>query len=1190
MSSYTSIAELKTTVCSILWIENDVFLVGHNPSSHEAEQLPSTEFHLITRQTKPRVSFMYQKIPNPAPPFGMNRFPPYYFSQRLRNFPPSLQELIVVASSASADIGLFTKSEIALAGDLPADKVTNVFTTTLMADDSRRAQLPIPMTGGDILDTSPIGVAIDLSSMEKVLRPLPAEEMDESSGPLPALMVLNNEGVLSSWWVVYTASIKQSTTYPGLVAAGGGLPQLPAQPPAQSSSPTNLDSSQGDSTFRPAAFKPAPFAASSENKPSAPAFGIPGSASSAAAFGSTSNLGGQQSPWAHGGTTSIPQSGSATFGATASLGQKSFTWGAPASSSQASGSVFGQPGGLGMRTGGSFSGNANHDVFRSRSTHDSAFVAPSSGGFASFAKGSGSGFASAASQSQGGGLFGDAKPASSLSSGMETDSIFGGGAQKEQPGLGSENIGFTLGSTFKGDGTSKDDMPRPTSGVGSAFFGTDFGMGLDKPQDEPQAPQIKEAEMAEDDANSEHEAASERSLDNQESTTPSSKLVSTTFEFPKNTSPSKESPFKSQADIESTPDAVQKSAPTTFLSEKSETISTTPQDTPKKPEEILQSPIVESPLNIKPEHDDAISPKIDDSVPDHPLPPDIRSKDTYSPGETSQSSASASKSTDQEAPLPPDFLPEQFNKFKQDPQEEAASTADDEDSGFSGLSDEGSGIDVANEISSNTDPTQTPKVTPGSSFGAPFDRGPSAIFTQDARPHSQIKSNSLFGEVGKSSIPYLPPPSKTQASPRSPSPVRSHLSKPALRPETGRSLSAPSAASKALSNRKAALTKSSKPAEPRISIEEQRERERDLLAIQRAQKQVEEEQELSDKEDERVREELATEVEGTTLLEPFLAHQDYIGSINKPGLPGQVEKVYRDINSMIDTIGLNARSLEAFIKGHGATNPTKERTRFDLEARDWRLNEIGSLSAVESQIAKQLETSQVQSVESKIDTCCSLQKDIAKLQAKNSDITRITHAQSDSELRDASRSAPLSPEQAYSQHELRKRFMEFQKLLADAESNVTVLKAALVSCETSTSRNGVHQKKPTVEAVMNTIMKMTSMIEKRSGDIDVLEAQMRKIRISSSTANGSGREGSPLAAAAPSTPRKQGKKLRSFNRSLNGSKASPSARDSPMRVLSETTDTDVQRYQAKVRQRKMINGMLKEAVKSRELRIRSLEP
>ena len=33
-------------------------------------------------------------------------------------------------------------------------------------------------------------------------------------------------------------------------------------------------------------------------------------------------------------------------------------------------------------------------------------------------------------------------------------------------------------------------------------------------------------------------------------------------------------------------------------------------------------------------------------------------------------------------------------------------------------------------------------------------------------------------------------------------------------------------------------------------------------------------------------------------------------------LPGQIERVYRDINSMIDTLGLNGRSLKAFIKGH----------------------------------------------------------------------------------------------------------------------------------------------------------------------------------------------------------------------------------------------------------------------------------
>ena len=74
---------------------------------------------------------------------------------------------------------------------------------------------------------------------------------------------------------------------------------------------------------------------------------------------------------------------------------------------------------------------------------------------------------------------------------------------------------------------------------------------------------------------------------------------------------------------------------------------------------------------------------------------------------------------------------------------------------------------------------------------------------------------------------------------------------------------------------------------------------------------------------------------------------------------------------------------------------------------------------------------------------------------------------------------------------------------------------------------------PTVEAVMRTITKMTSMAEKRSGDVDVLETQLRKLRLASTS-----REGSPMVTpqarrsimmSPDSTP------SRNFRQSFSGS-------------------------------------------------------
>lgn len=1118
---------------------------------------------------------MYQKIPDPTPPFGMDRSPPHHFLQRLRNFPPNLQDLIVVASTSSSDVGLFTRSETALASDLPAEKITNVFTTTSMANDSRRAQLPM---AEDITDTSPIGVAMDLSCTEKVPRPLPGEEIDESSGPLPAIMILNNEGVLASWWIVYAASVRQNTTYPGLVAAGGRQSLPLSQVPANKSPSTHSGYQQNNSAFGQSAFRGAPFTSVSPNKPSTPAFGTSESTSLNAAFGTSSTLGSQKSPWASAAATTTPQTGVAAFGTAGGLGQRVSPWGPPSSTGQTPGSIFGQSSGLGMRPGAAFSNTTGPGVFGSNpQTHDSASKMPPSGGFASFAKGSGSGFAAAAPQNQAGGLFGSTKPGTSFGTSMETDSVFGGSSKVDGMGL-SNVIGgteFTLGSTFKSDGTSVDDKPKQPGNIEHGFFGSEFNDGIEDLQKQPQTSHLKEMKMAEGDEASDHDASSGASPTVHEQSPAIAETTSPTFQHPNTAPPVSGGFFGTQAQSKVTPAEVQSSTPTTSSFPKSELISTTPIDTPKKPDENFDNTVEESPLAIKSEPQDETTSGIDEVIPDPPLPPDPTSKDTYSPGDTSQSSTSASKSTVDDAPLPPDFLVEKSQVFKQEPQEEVSLPAEDEDSG---LDDEGSGVDVANEISSNTDPTQTPKVTPASSFGVSFERSPSAMFSQMAGQQRPLKSNQLFGEVGKSSVPLFPPPAKTQGSPRSPSPVRSHLSVASLRPDNSRSVSAPSAASKALSNRKAALSQNTKLSEPRLSVEDQRNHEQELLTAQRAQRQAEEEQDLSDKEDEKVREELATEVEATTILEPFLAHQDYVGNINKPGLPGQIEKVYRDINSMIDTIGLNARSLQAFMKGHD-TIPSRDHSQQDLERNDWRLAEIDDLSRIESQIAQELAIGQVQSVPSKVDLCHELQRGLSKLQTKNSDIVRLVQVQSDPETRLTARSAPLSPEQSLSQHDLRKRFTNFQKILAEAESSVTMLRAALASCET-TGKDGVYPQKPTVEAVMSTIMKMTKMVEKRSGDIDVLEAQMRKMRISSFT------NGTPLA---PSTPNKANKELKPSRDPQGGLRASVSERGSPWRGRNDMTQDEDRRFREKVRRRKIINATLKEAIQSRKPRIRTVE-
>ena len=1235
-------------VSSISWLENNVFLMVHTSSSFDAGSVPSSTFNLVTRQ--PPAAFTFQKLPEPCSPFGLNRSPPYHFIQRLRDFPPSLQDILVVASTGSTDVGLFTRSKAPLTSGLPAEKITNVFTTTGMANDSRRAQLSMTEDGSD---TSPIGVAIDLSSNDKVKRPLPGEEMDESPSPLPAVMILNNEGILASWWLVYADSIRQGTSYPGLVAVAGSQPQLQQSAARQDSPFASASVGQqpkpafGQSTFG-APSNPVGAFGGGFSKPAASAFGSTSTlgAPTSGAFGAPLGLGGQQSPW--GSTTTAPQTGGAAFGkpafgsstpfggssqapafgSTGGIGSRPSPWSAAASGSPAAtGSVFGQSGGLGVRTGSVFGTGIPGTAFGS--TPSSTAPAAGSGtGFASFANVGG--FAAAAAKSGGQSSFGAATPSASFGSGMDTDTNFGGTPKKSEQtsgGLFGAGGGFTLGSTFKGDGSAKDDAPKPANNATSSLFGSNFGNALGETQKDVGSPQVKEADMAED-SESEKVQSSPASAVEPASTTPVTPPAPHKFSFPGTDPPTASGIFGTQAQSKETPAAVGNSAPTIWSFGKPTPLTTTPQETPKKPEDTIQ-PSIETPPSpvIKPEPEDeeeAESRGVDKNVPEAPLPPNPTSKTSYSPGDSSSSSATASspKNPVDDAPLPPDFVapkPKHVEELQPDFPAEgdddsledgASSDVEEEDEGLDG---EGSGVDVAQEISPTTDPNQTPKVTPESSFGAgaSFERSPiGGLFSKVAQPSSK----HLFGEIGKTSAPIFPPPSKVQESPRSPSPVRSFIPGDVLRPDNARSFSAPGLQTKAPGIRKSILSKplqSSVLAKSQSALEEQRTSERERLAAQLAKKKADEDQDLSDGEDEKIRELLSTDVEATLRLDTFLAHTDYVGNINKPGVPGQIEKLYRDINSMIDTLGLNARSLKAFLKGHGEPFEDGERSREDLEEEDdWSLVEISDLGTlVNEKLSHQLEQARVKSVQEKLNICQELLKDLAKVRSKHNEVKKFIHARSDPDQIGATRSAPLSAEQTAIQHDIRKEFMRFQKLLAETEESITVLKAKLASYDSSSGKGGAH-KVPTVEAVTNTIMKMTSMVEKKSGDIDVLENQMRKLRFSSihdSAASNSSREASPLFV----TP---GKSTRPSQRGTPGSASSyapfytPESTKSQLRAsmgsssgngrrrgrVGEVTPEEVQRFKIRVQRRKEVKEKLEEVLAKAgrgrgAVRVRSLD-
>lgn len=1208
-------------------MENHLFLAIHTSTS---ESPPTSVYHIITRKLPS--DFTFQKLTDPVDPFGAEKTP-HHAILRLKDFPPNLQDLLIVSSTASPDIGLLSRAKTPLTPDHPADSITNVFTTTELADDSKRASLPM----NDSFDnTVPIGVALDLSSKDKVYKPLPAdEEIEDSPGPLPAFWVLNHEGVLSSWWIVYEDSIRQGTTYPGMAVLDTSAPPVapvsaPAPTPASNASAFGAPSASpafgSTSTLGSGQNKASPFSTSGSKIPT---------------FGGSSTLGAKSSPW---GASNTPTStaptastgstfGSGAFGGSSTTSGSAFgqpsvpkstfgsggAFGSPSASS--SGPAFGQPSSIGFGQSStlgqksspwasgsgpasnattapafgqsSLSGNSTSKSVFGSGSNASPAPAPASGGFASFA--SSGGFASLGNKNNEGGSVFSSKPSSNpFSSGTplsttSKDSVFpppsSSGPATSNP-FGSQP--FKLGTTFKPDPSAKDDDEKPATPAGSSLFGSNFGSVLG---DAAKQTSLREQDM-EDTTEKTPKAKSIFSLGGQGSTTPTTTPAPSKFGFPSTststpksglfgfpqqssttggglfgtTKPTQKTPEikvesenKPMGDVPLPPESTSKNEYPLGESSSSSGTGNAPSDgsskTPPKPEgaplppDFLSTPKATTtkaagtaplppdflkpskpkesttPVDEVPLPPDFLTPKpskpMESTTPSEALP--LPGDELKSPTETvtekpkqtapatapdffkmpKQSLSSATwSSTPQnttpavdDAPLPPDFLAKpkenDLPTIPTIPESDHDSDLEEDEDGES----EGSGVDVAKDLSpSIAAMTPTAGMTPQSSFGGVSSSTYSIPTTEEERPRA-----SLFGDLSRNA-PMFPRPSQT--SPRSPSPVRGAVPGRMLRQESARSVSAPGMASQILAAQKKQPSQmgssiiGSKPAEDPF-VAQQR------LARQR--RQAEETKTLEDEEDDEIQKILASKIEPTLKLDDFIAHSNVVPSA-KENIPAQVEAVYRDINSMIDTLGLNARSLASFLIGHDVGFKTGGRRKEDLEDPDsWVLSEIDELGEVINRsLAQDLEEGRVQNIEEKLEACNDLAREMSRLRSKQDDLTKIIMVKTDPDQADISRSLPLSAEQASQQNELRREYANFTKLLAEAEEALTILKTRIAAANSASGKGNSNM--PTVEAVMRTISKMTSMVEKRSGDIDVLENQMRKLRFSSVNS----REGSPM--------------------------------------------------------------------------------
>ncbi|KAJ5495858.1 hypothetical protein N7539_000974 [Penicillium diatomitis] len=1240
-------------VSSISWLENDIFFSIYTPNAPEDDMgIPASSYYMITRQKQ--APFLLQKLPEICPTIGfmMKRAPAFQFIARLRDYKPHLKDVLIVASTASADVGMVVRSEKAL-DDNPAGQ----FAVANVNDDVKRASIPLTESGDD---TSVIGLSCDLSSSDKVPSPLPGEEIIETSSPLPALFALNNEGNMCAWWFIYTDAIRQNIPYSGLVSGSAQIPAQAAPSSLQPATPAMTQQQQQQPAFGQSSFgSPSPLGASSFAKPTGSAtFGTPSAMgatpfgkAAAPAFGSTSNLGSMASPGF--GKPSLGPSSGTAFGQTSSpghgvaFGKSGF--GAPSTSSPFGQSTTpaksllnsapGTSGGgfssfsSGAGTGGGFAAFAAAKPAESpfaKTSGDNAFAKTSSPSpFASSNAFGETAFAKASSPSP----FG-AKPSG------ETAFPSAQSAAVKNPfgsnsGFGSGS-GFVLGSSFKGDGTAASDSKEPEKSSSGAMSLSGFGKSISLSNDST--------------------GPTESMDDSEDKTAPAAaKSQPTAFFSPPPPKPSSNwgaSPFGAKAlqtKPASSPLATQTGSGFSMFGSS----SAAPSQSPPQTKPRITSPLsTQSDVTATPQKGQSILSPTSSSL-EAPLPPDSTTKTSYAPGDTSASS-NVSKSSAEDAPLPPDFvsigksskevedaplppdftakpiktespppgvpedvpeeapLPPDPTTFKRDstlsedleavPDETDLESQDGDESDFSDIGEDlnQDEADAGESFSGLSDKSSTGGLFSGFSKGAKKDQ------TKQA-------PRALFGEISKG--PVLPPPGPAIRSGRepyrSPSPNRASSQKGNLLLKKSDAFKVGSA----LASKKAALAQSTYRKGPLRKVSDAAREERvraQAAALQRAEEEV---LALSDDdEDERLRADLARPVEPAATLDPFLPHQDYTGDTAKPGVPGMIERLYRDINSMVDTLGINARSMESFLlyqqPAQGSDHDTwvnilTSDNPSNILDEDLFLQDISIFEDVITSIGQNLDEQRLQGVEDKLNDCRALlTKDIVSLRAQFASIRKTLDALTDT---GAILSAPLSAEQVTLQQDLRTTFTDLQGKLAELEQGVSMLRAKIADIPRRGGAGAASRKRPTVEAVSSTIATMMSMAESKSSDIDVLEAQLKKLGFDTSVSGSVSREGSPFATPRkavgrfPATPGSRGSvdgsayhtpesaaRGLNFRASLNGSAKQSRLRSvdvaGPVGVREESSQ-----WKAKNQRRRQLIGSLKDAMEKKEKQVRGVD-
>ena len=975
-------------VSGVTWLKTEEFVVVYSLRKQEDEEHPEPKKISVITSTKGWGSFTYNAFPwDPffeAAEAPHRPLPARMSFTRLRNWKPDLNDMLIITTSHADTIGILASTSNKIS---PNQEVCNE-PMWITIDDAKAAAVPRTAYGDD-MDSVLIGEALDLSSKEKILRPIAAlEEINEAPWPLPAYVTLTHEGLLAAWWVMWDKSIEAGERYPDLIfnseatklgsstsAAtpsklpvattsfgrhANGTPHTPAgsislgrssTTPGTSSIPQfshnhnhNHGATSGSPT--PALMRPTPpgfgtpgFGTPGSNlptptfgKPAQPAFGAPSSVGAAAppAFGAPSAVGAAAKP-AFGAPSAVGAAGSFGFGAAGGMGGKQSPWGAAAPTSDAKANPFAAAAG-GSSGFAKFGQTGGASSFSSFGSNGSAQAGSGFGALGQGQQGAAKGTSGFAALGQG---------QQNTTSGASGFAALGQGQQKSGfSGLSTEpSFGSTV-TVASGNGSSLPSWANTPSQQGSSLFGQQTKSSFNTASFESKTSETSEADAARkrDEATPTPQAPASQGLFG----LAGGFKLGTTFA---SDGTAKDDPAKPAAptngsffgsDFSNMLGKTGVKPPATPASEiPPQYVSTTPASPPKS-KKLFPSDTPKGSATPK------AAPPVQEPD-DAPLPPDFTkmkpSKTEDGPLPPAPIDTKLAQSADDDLPplagSPGVEVEAPSSSVEASPIDNGEEEEDEEE--FSEDDEEEEEDDDEEEADETYPPNRAPKSQPTKN-GFPFKESitQSSSFFPPAPTPPVIKSGAT-SQSGRSASPSL----------------FGQPSKPAgQQPFAGSSLfgqQSNKAAFSAKPDQSATSARpnfqpptsrapSARPISPMRSSSASRIQRAPLVApgaslsssIQGSGPPT---PQLEDEEDERMRAQLAQPIEPSRDLEEFVAYQNYTGGKppSKTGHAAQIEMIYKDINGMIDALGWNARSLKSFTQYHQQPRPGHKIDRSVLE-------------------------------------------------------------------------------------------------------------------------------------------------------------------------------------------------------------------------------------------------------------------